>query len=515
MKWKIFIMMLALILTVSAVSAADNNITTDNLSLTQDIPYESQMDSNNEILNEKMDNFTQLSQLIDNTPENSTLELDKDYKINEIEKEEYQSHLTISKPMTIDGKGHILNGDKSKILYISANNVILKNIIFQKGTATFGGGIECVGDNLTVDNCSFEECSALDCGGSAICGNGNNYNIINSKIIQKKMGIASDYGLMYYGGIYGSGDNWNIINSSFVKCSDYIGGAIYAHGNNWNIIKSTFSQCSSITGAISSDGNNWNIINSTFTGCRADISSYDPANGGAINTHGNKWNIINSTFTKCYAKDMGGAIYITGKNSKILNCNFKDNKANKNPNWYSKYSIITTVTAQDLKTTYTANPDYTIKIYDTNGKLVDGVNVVVKINGKAFKTLKTSNGIAKFKVTKTPGTYKLTITALKNTQTKTLTVKHIVTLKSVKVKKSAKKLTLQTNLAKINGKYLAKKTVTFKFNGKTYKAKTNSKGVAKVTIKSNILKKLKVGKKITYQATYLKDTVKKTVKVLK
>ena len=96
-----------------------------------------------------------------------------------------------------------------------------------------------------------------------------------------------------------------------------------------------------------------------------------------------------------------------------------------------------------------------------------------------------------------------------------MTVKHLVTLKSVTVKKSAKKLVLQATLGKVKGKYLKGKTVTFKFNGKKYKAKTNKKGVAKVTIKSSVLKKLKVGKKVTYQATYLKDTVKKTVKVKK
>ena len=64
-----------------------------------------------------------------------------------------------------------------------------------------------------------------------------------------------------------------------------------------------------------------------------------------------------------------------------------------------------------------------------------------------------------------------------------------------------------------NPKVMKGKTVTFKFNGKTYKAKTNSKGIAKYTLKSSVLKKLKVGKKITYQATYLKDTVKKTAVV--
>ena len=89
-----------------------------------------------------------------------------------------------------------------------------------------------------------------------------------------------------------------------------------------------------------------------------------------------------------------------------------------------------------------------------------------------------------------------------------------LTLKTVKVKKSAKKLTLQATL-KVNGKVVKGKQIVFKFNGKTLKAKTTAKGIAKVTVKKAVLKKLKVGKKITYQATYLKTTVKKTAKVKK
>jgi invasion protein IalB len=64
-------------------------------------------------------------------------------------------------------------------------------------------------------------------------------------------------------------------------------------------------------------------------------------------------------------------------------------------------------------------------------------------------------------------------------------------------------------------KALKNKKVTFKFKGKTYKATTNNKGIAKVTIKKSVLKKLKVGKKVKYQVTYLKNTVQKTVKVKK
>ena len=180
------------------------------------------------------------------------------------------------------------------------------------------------------------------------------------------------------------------------------------------------------------------------------------------------------------------------------------------------------IVASNKKVTYATGKYYTIKVYGEDGQLVNGVKVVITVKGKTFKTLTTKDGVAKFKVTQKPGTYKMTITALNKNVTKTLTVKHLVTLKAVTVKKSAKKLVLQATLGKVNGKYLNKKTVTFKFNGKKYTAKTNKKGVAKLTIKNaksgkntyNIAK-LKVGKKVTYQATYLKDTVKKTVKVKK
>jgi hypothetical protein len=174
------------------------------------------------------------------------------------------------------------------------------------------------------------------------------------------------------------------------------------------------------------------------------------------------------------------------------------------------------IVAKNLSMLYTAGSKFKATVYGNGGVIAANVNVVIKINGKKVKTIKTDgNGVASYKITKAPGTYKITAEALGASVTKKVTVKHIVTLKKVVVKRSAKKLVLTATLKKVNGKYLKAKKVTFKFKGKTYKAKTNKKGVAKVTIKKSVLKKLKVGKKVTYQATYLKDTVKRTVKIKK
>ena len=194
----------------------------------------------------------------------------------------------------------------------------------------------------------------------------------------------------------------------------------------------------------------------------------------------------------------------------------------------SKYSSFTTngslnktspkIAAKNKAVLYLAKGKYSVTVYGTDGKVASGVQVIFKISGKQVGKAKTNtNGVASYVVTKNPGKYKVQATALGKSVTKTLTVKHIVTLKTVALKKSAKKLTLQATLAKVNGKYLKKKTITFKINGKKVaSAKTNSKGVAKITIKNpNVVKKLKVGKKVTYQATYLKDTVKKTAKIKK
>ena len=189
-----------------------------------------------------------------------------------------------------------------------------------------------------------------------------------------------------------------------------------------------------------------------------------------------------------------------------------------NENVTKTVKITTRITGnKNVNTYYAKNYAYKLRIIGDDGKPV-GSNVAVKVtvNGKA-KTLKTDkNGYITLKFTKSylPKTYKVTTEYKGIKVTNKVNVKQILTLKKVKVKKSAKKLVLKATL-KEGKKPLKKKKVTFKFKGKKYKAKTNKKGIAKVTIKKSVLKKLKKGKKVTYQVTYLKDTVKRTVKVKK
>ncbi|MBR3149246.1 MAG: hypothetical protein IKF64_03670 [Eubacterium sp.] len=134
--------------------------------------------------------------------------------------------------------------------------------------------------------------------------------------------------------------------------------------------------------------------------------------------------------------------------------------------------------------------------------------------GTNEKTCKNCGAVnPNYKAPETPAAATPAATAVVDESTVT---KNGVTLSlgKVTVKKSAKSVKVKATLKK-NGKAIKNKKITFKFNGKKYTAKTNKKGVATITVKKKVLKKLKVGKKITYTATYNKTTVKRTVKVKK
>ena len=175
-----------------------------------------------------------------------------------------------------------------------------------------------------------------------------------------------------------------------------------------------------------------------------------------------------------------------------------------------------TLTSKDVSIAYTSSKMYSVKV-TRGGKPITGKTVTFNINGE-IKTVKTdNNGYASLKINLPPKSKAYTITAnyLDVTIKNKITVKSIFVAKNLKVKKTAKKIKIKVTLKKVDNNYLKGKQISLKFNGKTYKAKTNKKGVATFTIKNNVIKKLKVGKKYTYKVTYLKETSSKKITVKK
>ena len=168
---------------------------------------------------------------------------------------------------------------------------------------------------------------------------------------------------------------------------------------------------------------------------------------------------------------------------------------------------------KDIKVDYDGGKYFSVRIVSQDDKVAaSGVSVKFTTNGKTTTVQTDADGIAKIKITDIPKKYTMTTTFNGKSVKNTVTVKQVLKAKKVTVKKTAKKLTLKATL-KINGKLQKGKVITFKFNGKTYKVKTNKKGVAQKTLNKKIIKKLKKGKKYTVKVTYKKDTVKTTVKV--
>ena len=189
--------------------------------------------------------------------------------------------------------------------------------------------------------------------------------------------------------------------------------------------------------------------------------------------------------------------------------------SNKIKTTLTVFSQTITIAMKDVTVFYTDNATFKAKVMDSAANNLQGEKVTFYVDGEKVASATTDDdGYATVTLSKTPNTYKVKAKCEGITSTNRLTVKHLLTLKTCEVRKSSSDITLQATLKK--GKTpLEDREMTFKFNGKTYTAKTDSNGIAKVTIEKSVLKKLKEGQKIKYSATYQKDTVKKSAKVLK
>ena len=157
---------------------------------------------------------------------------------------------------------------------------------------------------------------------------------------------------------------------------------------------------------------------------------------------------------------------------------------------------------------------YTVRAIDDDGNHVDaGEFIDIYIHGVHYLSKTDKNGYARVKINLNPGTYSVRVEYKLTKVTNKLVVKQTLKMskKTIKVKKG-KNLVLKAQLKWSNGKPIRGKVIKFKVKGKTFKAKTNSKGIAKVTIKPKFTKTFKKGK-TSFSVKYLTNIVKGKMKI--
>lgn len=199
-----------------------------------------------------------------------------------------------------------------------------------------------------------------------------------------------------------------------------------------------------------------------------------------------------------------------------MNVIFEDNEKNR---WLDEdYHIqvnsvpVRIVGTRNIQMVYDSGTVYKFTVYGTNSRPADTEDFIeIYIGSEDYDVDIGANGVTSFKIPNSvaPGTYKIKIIYDDKVFENTLTIKHLLKLKKVNVKRNAKKIVLKASLKK----GMNKKKIIFKFKKDKFVAYTNPSGVAKVVLGTKTLDKIRKDKKVTYQATYLKDTVTKTVKI--
>lgn len=432
--------------------------------------------------------FTALQLKVYSAPEGSTINLYEDYAFNDDFK--ITSGIFINKDLTINGNGHTIDGlGKSRIFNINyggllkCNKITLNNITFKNGNAKIYGGAILNFANLTVDNCNFISNNAGTAGG-AINSLGS-LNLKNSVFDRNSAG----------------GDAGAVFSLTLQKGFEFYRNYFAGHNasEDPNLLFTIALQAALEPGKDT-------ISNCVFTNNIA-----NGRGGGAVYAFSHI-GINSCTFNSNKAGEKGAAVFGC-KDLFIKNSKFNKNSVGmyggavyfKCHEQSGHYENGTWVSSVKFYNNLIENSIFADNVAGERGGAIYGFKASSSDNvhcAKAVKCTFSDNQSPKGKDiyggTAKDCTYK-------NTK---------ITLKSVTVKKSASKITLQATFKK-GSSAIKGKLLIFKFNGKTYKAKTNSKGIAKVTIKSSVLKKLKVGKTVKYQVSYGKYTDKKTAKVYK
>lgn len=506
----------------------------------------------------EMGYFDELESKINEVASGGTLTLDKDYEyLNGSNK-----GILISKPITIDGAGHTLNGNRlSRMFNITSDNVILKNINFINGNSfgryggvAGGGAIYWSGANGLVENCNFtdnagsgieddpfdkEETIVTEDGqvihiirvrpmgaktneGGAIVWTGNGGTVSKCRFIHNTVGYPNTGGAICW-----RGDDGKVMESVFLENDAWCGSAIAWVGNNGFISKSTIANSSFFDGGIYWFGENGVVVNSMLLGNK-NSPALRPMNAKVTADYNfwgdtlenpnqeekisgvNNWLVMKFTHNgefvvkgqKMVIKyditnlidrtgnviqydaliDRSGQLTYTADKTGFLSIGFQDGRI------IVEVDSREVIASKDLTEYYSNKISFSVNVSDIEGKVI-AEYVKFTINKKTYMVKTDKNGVATLKIKLKPGKYTVYISYGKIRVKNKIVIKNTLITKNIskKYKKSAK---FKVKVLNSKGKPYKKQTIKIKFKGKTYKFKTNKKGIAIF----NVPKNLKVGK---------------------
>jgi C1A family cysteine protease len=421
--------------------------------------------------------FTMLSHQIEN--HENYLELTNDYAYADIDAEFINGIVIAKDNFTINGNGHTINGNgQARIFNITGKNITIINITFINAFSPEDGGAITSNASIIIISCNFTNNTAMGNGG-AIAGIKDKLNINECNFKNNKASNGTEDIFL--------NEDPHVVNLEVMNVADF------NYGETLKIICKVTKNNETI-----SYGFVYIIIENK-------LYKTNLSNGiGVIEVEN-----INAGYYAVNVTYDGADKYAT-----TAQCiNFTVNKQNANIIANNKAYIIN------------YGGKYSITLKDTNGKAISGMKITINFNGKPIKSSTTGS----------KGTVTISLTAkiLKNAKSgkKNLAIKFTdsnynaasktvkitinkektkIVAKNKKFKKSKKVKKYTITLKNSKGKAVKKAKVTLKIKGKTYKAKTNSKGKATFKI-------TKLTKKGTYKAvikykgnSYYKKVTKKT-----
>ena len=335
-------------------------------------------------------------------------------------------------------------------LYIERGGKIF-NCTF-KGNSAKKGGAVCTDGDAVISNSTFISNRAEDCGALALV----EATVANCSFV----GNTAQYNMGAIGMDTGSVINCSFVNNRAIETGS---GAIYIEKNG-------------------------NVLNCNFTNNTAESRGGAIAIGSFMKPN-YSWStkIVNCTFTNNKATLYGGALF----GGTFTNCTFKGNSAKWGSTTYESKSAVypNSIVATAISMVYNLNKDFVITLKDNNKQVLKNYKLDVEINGKSYVYTTNNNGQIKISTKNwSPKTYEIFISANgKNANyfsieksTRVVVNKALPKLygvsKAFYLKDKTKKyvVTLKTNTNQL----LKNVKVKVLVNGKTYIAKTNSKGQA-------------------------------------